>query len=82
MSRFILRHEGLFLGSSSALNLVGAVKAARSLGPGKRIVTILCDSGTRHFSKFYSEEYLAGDGLKVPKQSPLDLSFIEEDSAH
>lgn len=79
MSRFILRHEGLFLGSSSALNLVGAVKAARYLGPGKRIVTILCDSGTRHFSKFYSEEYLKKDGLVEPDVSALDLSFIQNE---
>jgi cysteine synthase A len=43
MARFIIENEGLFLGSSSALNLCGAVKAAREFGPKKNIVVILCD---------------------------------------
>jgi cysteine synthase A len=45
MSRFLARNDGLFLGSSSCVNVVGAVKAARRLGPGKRVVTIACDGG-------------------------------------
>ncbi len=43
-----MRNDGLFVGSSAAMNCVGAVKLARTLGPGKRIVTILCDSGQRY----------------------------------
>ncbi|XP_050370141.1 cysteine synthase 2 [Argentina anserina] len=59
MSRFLMKKDGLFLGSSSAMNCVGAVRVAQSLGPGHTIVTILCDSGMRHLSKFYNAEYLS-----------------------
>uniref|UniRef100_K3WK85 cysteine synthase n=1 Tax=Globisporangium ultimum (strain ATCC 200006 / CBS 805.95 / DAOM BR144) TaxID=431595 RepID=K3WK85_GLOUD len=58
MSRFLLREEGLFVGSSSSLNCVAAVRAARKLGPGHTLVTVLCDSGQRHLTKFWSEEHL------------------------
>ncbi|TYZ60670.1 hypothetical protein PybrP1_000320 [[Pythium] brassicae (nom. inval.)] len=60
MSRFLLREEGLFVGSSSALNCVAAVRAARKLGPGHTVVTVLCDSGQRHLTKFWSDEHLRG----------------------
>jgi cysteine synthase A len=60
MARRLLREEGLFLGSSSALNCVGVLRAAQAMGPGKTIVTILCDSGARHMSRFWSDEHLAG----------------------
>ncbi|KAM5584490.1 cysteine synthase 2 [Rosa sericea] len=59
MSRFLMKNDGLFLGSSSAMNCVGAVRVAQSIGPGHTIVTILCDSGMRHLSKFYNAEYLS-----------------------
>ncbi|XP_062078835.1 cysteine synthase 2 [Humulus lupulus] len=76
MSRFLLKNDGLFLGSSSAMNCVGAVKVARSIGPGHTIVTILCDSGMRHLSKFYSAEYLSQFGL-TPKASGLEFMGIK-----
>ena len=44
---YLLRHDGLFVGSSAAMNCVGAVKLARKLGPGHTIVTMLCDGGQR-----------------------------------
>ena len=75
MSRFLARNDGLFLGSSSCVNVVGAVKAARRLGPGKRVVTIACDGGGRHLSKFWSAEYLEKHGL-TPTASGLE--FLEE----
>ena len=53
MSRFLVNNDGLFLGSSSAVNLVACVKSAKRLGKGKTIVTILCDAGHRHHSKFW-----------------------------
>ncbi|KAI9257267.1 tryptophan synthase beta subunit-like PLP-dependent enzyme [Phascolomyces articulosus] len=53
MSRFLVREDGLFLGSSSAVNCVAAVRAARQLGPGHVIVTLLNDSGQRHLTKFW-----------------------------
>ncbi|KAE9458292.1 hypothetical protein C3L33_09755, partial [Rhododendron williamsianum] len=62
MSRFLLKNDGLFLGSSSAMNCVGAVRVAQSIGPGHTIVTILCDSGMRHLSKFCNSQYLSDHG--------------------
>lgn len=53
MAKFLVEKDGLFLGSSSAVNCFAALKLAMELGPGHRIVTILCDSGTRHLSKFW-----------------------------
>ncbi len=59
-------HEGLLLGGSSAINVAGAIRLARDLGPGKTIVTILGDSGARYASKLYNPEFLRGKGLPVP----------------
>ena len=53
MSRHLLENDGLFLGSSSAVNLVAAVRFAQRLSKDCRVVTILCDAGTRHYSKFW-----------------------------
>ncbi|RKP22983.1 OAS-TL 2 [Syncephalis pseudoplumigaleata] len=53
MSRYLVNREGIFVGSSSAVNCVGAVRLARQLGPGHTIVTLLCDSGQRHLTKFW-----------------------------
>ncbi len=60
MSRYLVRTDGLFLGSSSACNLVACVKLAKKMGwkDGETIVTILCDSGNRHYSKVCSTEVL------------------------
>ena len=74
--RFLMSSDGLFLGSSSAMNCVGAVRAARLLGPGHTVVTILCDSGFRHVSKFHNPEYLAAHGL-TPKACGLE--FLDDD---
>lgn len=49
---YLLRNDGLFVGSSAAMNCVGAVKLARSLGPGYTIATILCDGGQRYASPY------------------------------
>lgn len=61
MSRYLLKNEGLFLGGSSAVNCVAAVAAARALGPGHTIVTILCDSGQRHLTKFWNDDFLKSE---------------------
>ncbi|MCJ1407902.1 hypothetical protein MMC19_001973 [Ptychographa xylographoides] len=55
MARWLVERDGIFVGSSSAVNCVAAVKLAKKLGPGHRIATILCDSGTRHLSKFWAK---------------------------
>lgn len=67
------RRSGLFVGSSSALNCVGAVLVARMLGPGHTIVTLLCDSGHRHLTKFWDDEFVAAHGLTA---SATGLEFI------
>ncbi|GMN62321.1 hypothetical protein TIFTF001_031400 [Ficus carica] len=76
MSKYLLKNDGLFLGSSSAMNCVGAVRVARAIGPGHTIVTILCDSGMRHLSKFHSAEYLSQFGL-TPKATGLEFLGIK-----
>ncbi|KAL4430687.1 hypothetical protein ABPG75_005943 [Micractinium tetrahymenae] len=75
MAQYLLRNEGLFVGSSAAMNCVGAVKAARRLGPGHTIVTVLCDGGHRHLSKFHSPSYLAEHGL-TPAATGTLLNFV------
>ena len=62
----LLHHEGLCLGASSGMNVAGAVRMARELGPGHRIVTILCDLGSRYQSKLFNPEFLHAKGLPVP----------------
>lgn len=59
----LLREEGLFLGSTSGINVAAAVRVARELGPGHTIVTILCDGGAKYVSRLYNREWLAGKGL-------------------
>ena len=63
----LLKEEGLCLGSSSAINVAGSIRLAEELGPGKTIVTILCDSGTRYQTKIFNPEFLQGKNLPVPK---------------
>jgi cysteine synthase len=62
----LLEHEGLCLGGSSGINIAGAVRMAREMGPGHTIVTILCDYGTRYQSKLWNPEFLKSRGLPVP----------------
>ena len=62
----LVRHEGLVLGGSTAINLAGAIRAARDLGPGHTIVTILADFGTRYQSKLFNPEFLRAKHLPVP----------------
>jgi cysteine synthase A len=62
----LLEHEGLCLGGSSAINIAGAVRLARDLGPGKTIVTVLCDYGNRYQSKLFNPEFLHAKGLPAP----------------
>ena len=61
--------------SSAAMNCVGAVKAARRLGPGHTVVTVLCDGGHRHLSKFHSPAYLEQFGL-TPNCQGAGLAFV------
>jgi cysteine synthase len=63
----LVENEGLCLGGSSGVNIAGAIRLARDLGPGHTIVTILCDSGTRYQSKLFNPEFLKAKGLPVPQ---------------
>jgi cysteine synthase A len=62
----LVQHEGLLLGGSSGINVAGAIRLARALGPGKTIVTVLCDSGSRYQSKLYNPAFLATKNLPPP----------------
>ena len=62
----LVQHEGLCLGGSSGVNVAGAIKLARELGPGHTIVTILCDHGSRYQSKLFNPEFLKEKSLPTP----------------
>ncbi len=62
----LAEQEGLLLGGSSAINVAGAIRLARELGPGKTIVTILADSGARYASKLFNPAFLAEKNLPIP----------------
>ncbi|CAL4869036.1 Cysteine synthase [Asticcacaulis sp. MM231] len=68
----LIENEGLCLGTSAALNIVGAMKMARDLGPGKTIVTVLCDYGNRYASKIFNPIFLREKGLPVPPWMAAD----------
>ena len=76
----LLRNEGLVLGGSSGINIAGAVCMARDLGPGHRIVTILCDYGTRYQSKLFNPDFLRSKGLVVPEwmETSRDIQTVFE----
>jgi cysteine synthase A len=62
----LVQTEGLLLGGSSGINVAGAIRLARALGPGKTIVTVLADSGSRYQSKLFNPEFLRAKGLPTP----------------
>ena len=76
----LLEHEGLCLGGSSGINVAGAIRLARELGPGHTIVTILCDHGARYQSKLFNPEFLRSKKLPVPawleRRSNLTIPFV------
>lgn len=68
MGYHLVQRDGIWVGPSAAMNVVGAVRLAKQLGPGHTIVTVLCDSGSRYSSKMYSASWLKAQGL-----TPLPL---------
>ncbi|MCC7016522.1 MAG: cysteine synthase A [Rhodospirillales bacterium] len=62
----LLKYEGLCVGGSSGVNVAGAIRLAREMGPGHAIVTLLCDYGTRYQSKMFNPEFLRSQNLPVP----------------
>ncbi len=77
----LAEHEGLLLGGSSGINIAGAMRLARDLGPGHTIVTILCDSGTRYQSKLFNPAFLREKNLPLPgwlgRAPQIDPGFVE-----
>lgn len=63
----LLEHEGLCLGGSSGVNVAGAIRLAKDLGPGHTIVTVLCDGGARYQSKLFDPKFLRAKNLPVPE---------------
>ena len=75
----LLEHEGLCLGGSTGINVAGAIRLARQLGPGHTIVTVLCESGARSQSKLFNPDFMRSKNLPVPqwleKRSKIDVPF-------
>jgi len=80
----LLENEGLCVGGSSGINVAGAIRLARELGPGHTIVTILCDYGSRYQSKLFNPEFLRSKDLPVPhwltRKSEIDIPFEPVDA--
>jgi cysteine synthase A len=77
----LLEHEGLCLGGSSGINIAGAIRLAKDMGPGHTIVTMLCDSGTRYQSKLFNSAFLRSKGLPVPawleRKPDIAIPFVK-----
>jgi cysteine synthase A len=75
----LLKHEGLCLGGSTGINVAGAIRLAKELGPGHTIVTILCDYGSRYQSKLFNPEFMRSKNLPVPDwletRSAIEVPF-------
>lgn len=81
MAHYLLRHEGLFVGSSSAMNIAGALIAASEMPEGSNIVTVVCDGGQRHTSRFWNRDFVVNEwGLKWPGDNATDP--LEHDIMH
>ncbi|MEO8668181.1 MAG: cysteine synthase A [Bauldia sp.] len=76
----LAEHEGLVLGGSSGINIAGAIRLARDLGPGHTVVTVLCDYGTRYQSKLFNPAFLEAHKLPVPdwlaKRETIEVPFV------
>ncbi len=78
----LVQNEGLVLGGSSGINIAGAIRMAREMGPGHTIVTMLCDYGTRYQSKLFNPDFLREKDLPVPEwldRAPRDLPKVFQD---
>jgi cysteine synthase len=82
----LLEEEGLCMGGSTGVNIAGAIRLARELGPGHTIVTLLCDYGTRYQSKLFDPTFLRSKDLPVPdwlvvKPAPLPTMFVDSEKS-
>ncbi|WP_373352743.1 cysteine synthase A [Pseudoroseicyclus sp. CXY001] len=79
----LLQHEGLCVGGSSGINIAGAMRLAKELGPGHTIVTVLCDYGTRYQSKLFNPDFLKSKNLPLPawlERGPASIPGVFEDA--
>ncbi len=78
----LLQHEGLCMGGSTAINIAGAIRLAKELGPGKTVVTVLCDYGNRYQSKLFNPDFMRSKNLPVPawleKRSNIQIPFVKK----
>ena len=76
----LLNEEGLFLGSTSGINVAAAVRVARELGPGHTVVTVLCDGGANYQARLFNRDWLQQKGLAAsapePRHAPLALESV------
>ena len=77
----LLQHEGLCMGGSTGINVAGAIRMAKDMGPGHTIVTVLCDYGNRYQSKLFNPNFLRDKGLPVPpwlaaRPNPPSIPFV------
>ncbi len=82
----LLKEEGLCMGGSTGVNVAGAIRLAREMGPGHTIVTMLCDYGTRYQSKLFNPAFLRSKNLPVPEwlaaaPPPMPKMFVDPDKA-
>jgi cysteine synthase A len=82
----LLQEEGLCMGGSTGVNVAGAIRLAREMGPGHTIVTMLCDYGTRYQSKLFDPAFLRSKNLPVPpwlakERAPVPTVFVDPDEA-
>jgi cysteine synthase A len=77
----LIEEEGLCLGGSSGINIAGAIRMAKEMGPGHTIVTVLCDYANRYQSKLFNPEFLRSKNLPVPdwieNRAEFDIPFEE-----
>ncbi|ETR75101.1 cysteine synthase [Afipia sp. P52-10] len=77
----LLEHEGLCMGGSTAINIAGAIRLAKELGPGHRIVTVLCDYGNRYQSKLFNPDFMRSKKLPVPewleRRSSIQVPYVK-----
>ncbi|RAH98285.1 cysteine synthase A [Acuticoccus sediminis] len=78
----LIREEGMVLGGSSAINIAGAIRMAKDMGPGHTIVTVLCDYGYRYASKMFNPDFLRSKDLPVPGwlETTVDIKVPFEDA--
>jgi cysteine synthase len=78
VAHYLIKHEGLIIGSSSAMNIAASILYAKNLEPGSRIVTVLCDSGQRHMTRFWNPEFIVNyRQLHWPTPQEADQAVYE-----